>query len=884
MPDIMRAASDVIEAFRSHAAAVGIELPTDIITDDKWHRFSTNDRANDTAGSYRLNLQPDGLAYGNYGDWRGEFYHFVLPPEGALSLEEQSKAKAEVLEYRKQKERKQQEGREQAAKKAIQIYYKSKTTMPATADHPYIVAKEIANFLPGTPPTKVDAHGNLLVPYYYVDPENLNGKHVLSTLQMINTEELGGKKFLKNGRKKDCFSIVGVKPEPGTTAYYCEGWATAVSIYLATGCTVILAGDAYNLVDAAPIVKASYPGVDWIVAADNDTRTEGNPGRTKGLEAAHILGAKFAQPTFTDNGQKRSDWNDYHQFHGLEATRVALEAVVAPEELEVTSRSQFAEAVSEATFKSPAAARLGQTIQTNVCQALSIDNPDVVAVDIEAITCRLAGSFWSAAKSKLYMLNREDSLVMFAIKDGAQYLRRSFGTILDVTALTPLAETAAKKSENRSGPKIDPKKLLQLCVDLADQIVIDEIKYANQRESLEYQVDMFAKRGRVDLRDEIASVVFPHKPYLARSVDCKEQAVTVADYLLHFPQFDHFIEFLVAARFARDRKRAYVWFHCDSDWGKGILISMLSGLEAVVEVSASEIEAMFEGKPVGRDPAHFKRALILAVDEFKKVNSEMKQLQNQAALNAKYQLTTTVQLYSKLFFSAEHVRSLAGENGMEDQFANRFSYLRGEGTIDNRSRFKEIGSAAYHDHIQNYLARRMNDVIALYQAMGPERAEIEADTQVRAFHTAHAIDKVYERYTDTIPDIADEIIVLVVTEYIEHVAPGSSKRPAYGPLTDLREYLAANMFRGRNGEWYLKSPASAVSYWINTRVQGSEKTSLGIKNDVIFKAMSADGSGRKAHWGVEKETDSESYKTARAIHLRLTDSQRDRLVRATKGL
>ena len=59
--------------------------------------------------------------------------------------------------------------------------------------------------------------------------------------------------------------------------------------------------------------------------------------------------------------------------------------------------------------------------------------------------------------------------------------------------------------------------------------------------------------------------------------------------------------------------------------------------------------------------SNFKRAFILAVDEFKSARSELKQLQSEISLSPKNQLSQSVEVFAKLFLSAEEVPSFASE-------------------------------------------------------------------------------------------------------------------------------------------------------------------------------------------------------------------------------
>ena len=117
----------------------------------------------------------------------------------------------------------------------------------------------------------------------------------------------------------------------------------------------------------------------------------------------------------------------------------------------------------------------------------------------------------------------------------------------------------------------------------------------------------------------------------------------------------------------------------------------------------------------------FKRAFILAMNEFKTVKSEIKQLGSYLELSPKNQLRTRVQIYTKMFMSAESVASLVGENGVEDQFANRMSMIKGNEKLTDRALYK-ADQGRYFRSVQGYVAGELNRLIGEYQALGLEGA------------------------------------------------------------------------------------------------------------------------------------------------------------------
>lgn len=91
-----------------------------------------------------------------------------------------------------------------------------------------------------------------------------------------------------------------------TVQVICEGYATGASIYMATGLPVTLAFSCGNLLAVAKRVRAAHPGARIIVAADNDWRTEGNPGVAAAKAAASAVGGVVIVP----GGIQGTDWND----------------------------------------------------------------------------------------------------------------------------------------------------------------------------------------------------------------------------------------------------------------------------------------------------------------------------------------------------------------------------------------------------------------------------------------------------------------------------------------------------------------------------------------------------------------------------------------------
>jgi P4 family phage/plasmid primase-like protien len=108
------------------------------------------------------------------------------------------------------------------------------------------------------------------------------------------------------------------------TLILCEGFATADTVRRATGSAVCVCFSAGNLKPVAESMRKRYSKATFIIAGDDDTKTAGNPGRTKAEEAAQAIAGTAI---FPDGG---GDFNDLEQSSGLDAVRCHFELMQLP--------------------------------------------------------------------------------------------------------------------------------------------------------------------------------------------------------------------------------------------------------------------------------------------------------------------------------------------------------------------------------------------------------------------------------------------------------------------------------------------------------------------------------------------------------------------------
>lgn len=281
--------------------------PGEIIADGTIHRFDV-DADGDKKGWYVAHFTEE-MSYASYGDWsEGQTYKWHSLKDTVVTPDQNKKIKSAILEAQKKCDEERAHEQSEAAKKCKELW---NAVADAPDDHPYLKKK-------GVKPYGIKLHqsnNNLIIPVLS------SGK--TSSLQSI--KESGKKSFFPNGKVSGGYHLIG---DVGPLVLMCEGYATGASLYEATGIPTVVAFNAGNLPKVAKELKKEYPDANFIICADNDKWTPGNPGRTKATEAAEVLSGivaypKFKQPEIDKHG-KPTDWNDFHQIYGLNAVLKSL--------------------------------------------------------------------------------------------------------------------------------------------------------------------------------------------------------------------------------------------------------------------------------------------------------------------------------------------------------------------------------------------------------------------------------------------------------------------------------------------------------------------------------------------------------------------------------
>lgn len=306
----MSATNDPIEAFRAAIEAAGMTAPDDILGDGRLHRFSPSGKRSDKPGWYVLHL--DNIPAGTFGNWRtGEAQTWCSKSDNDMSPAERLALRERIKAAKRMRDAETARRNAEAADKAAQIWALG---VPAVG-HPYLKSKGVKGYglrvgrwqKWDSETGEITALENVL----YVPMRDTAGK--LHSLQGITSN--GEKLFLSGGKVKGMYHSIG---RPSGRLIIGEGLATCSTVFEATGDAVAVAFNSGNLEPVARALRAKYPSLSIVLAADDDWQTPGNPGLTAAKNAAAAIGGLLAVPGFGNlpRGPKDTDWNDLARLAG----------------------------------------------------------------------------------------------------------------------------------------------------------------------------------------------------------------------------------------------------------------------------------------------------------------------------------------------------------------------------------------------------------------------------------------------------------------------------------------------------------------------------------------------------------------------------------------
>lgn len=318
-PPVEKTVASPEDQLRTAMIKAGVTPPDELHFDGKIHRFNSGTKGtpgHDRPGWYLV--FGDGVPAGRFGCWRSgieatwhaDIGRRLSDAEQMINVKRMSEAQA-LRDAAIERQR-------DVAADTVEKIWVSGTA--ANEDHTYLRRKGIK-----THGVRITGDGRLMVPLY-------DSSGQLTSLQYIDND--GGKLYHPGGKTGGSFWVIGTMDEPGLL-YIAEGFATAATVYEATGRPCVVAYSASNLVPVTGAMRERYGQQQAIViVADND---RSGTGQKYADQACAKYGARVVMPHV-----EGMDANDYAQAgHDLTGLLVQQTGDAVVEKLRVVFGDQL---------------------------------------------------------------------------------------------------------------------------------------------------------------------------------------------------------------------------------------------------------------------------------------------------------------------------------------------------------------------------------------------------------------------------------------------------------------------------------------------------------------------------------------------------------------
>jgi hypothetical protein len=487
-------------------------------------------------------------------------------------------------------------------------------------------------------------------------------------------------------------------------------------------------------------------------------------------------------------------------------------------------------------------------------------------VDVDVLVKMWRGCFFYPEKGRFYLLNSAGRLIMHVETEWARAMSEAYGKLLDHATVITLVERALPDGNAAARQKAE-KALREALWGVLKAYVKDY----KQRAQISYKVDPFADVATVTTDNERAMVAFTMPlftvPPMPAGMTEDDAEAIMAEYRLQVPMIDEIMDAALHARFANDRRQGYCWIQAGATFGKDLLMEGVlgaEGLNIVARLSIKDIEAAGDGSPVGFTVTDLVGKWILYVPEAHTVKRELKELNNEISANPKNQLRFTAEVFLKIFVSAEGIEALTTSNGVEAQFAERFSsYQIDHGVrMDDRPLFKRYGKPNYKVVLRRYASQRLNAGIERMRALGRVGAWMAGDRGLDAWHRSNGIGLRFGRLDDSLDDIAEEIKGLIMQQAqridmgFTDITSGSWAKSLPRNLAEKLQTLVNVRTGTRTKSWcgepwkmvIIRRPTLLVHAWMDANMGPSEKGTMGKKAAVIADMIAGTRLANKPHY------------------------------------
>lgn len=560
--------------------------------------------------------------------------------------------------------------------------------------HPYLEKKKVSSY--GLRQIMGTNGMELLVPMFSNDEE-------LVGIQRIFAD--GKKLMVKGSSKKSSYH----KIEGSDVVAICEGYATAATVHEATGWTSIVAFDCGNLRAVARFFRTKK----LIICADNDNKTDGNPGVTKAKEIAKVY--------FCPVGIPKQDGSDFNDVGVEEAakTLLPLEPKSFIEQLaeisdgkDKTNLERFILDRREYLAQYPKAEfaflknRINETFGItkgfldDAIQGIKSDEQKQIIEDARAEleTVRYDGKHYHKLKLS---------------PEGDRYYST---TQQEITLLVGMASDDSSEEKQRYLDEIHRLK------------VVGEVSAQSMISGRSHIKEFLGPDGTLLIKKMVST----EKCIESRLVELDDVEIDEGfiNYINEeYPEVIDVIEASLARKFC-ESKKAFVYFKCPTSYGK----TFFFGPESLSRTFTKRYKV---DEFRGNSPDDFLKPLFLFIDEADCFPSEYKV--NEPEYKRLYGGIARVKLGLRVMASANGIEDL--ERGIDPQIRERVVYITPEPKrLNHQGIEKGRSQKMWEKWILNRLANKLMDWAATDDAMKRCEEHFNAFCEKYSQHQAQPMD------------------------------------------------------------------------------------------------------------------------------------------------
>ena len=253
---------------------------------------------------------------------------------------------------------------------------------------------------------------------------------------------------------------------------------------------------------------------------------------------------------------------------------------------------------------------------------------------------------------------------------------------------------------------------------------LDITFFMNSIDMVKTSIDPFQKENVIFKRfDRVLELttnkLYLREPELEDIITDEMYNIVVEDYKQHFKLIDDFLLWIIACRFTNNRRSSYAHLWVTAGFGKSFLSACFKKLGILTECRYEDFKS-----PSSLSPFELRNSWIILIDEFSIFKKEFKNMTNEMIVDAKNQLRTIVEVYAKVFLSAEQSPSF--EDGVDKQITDRVQQIKAEvKPLEKREVYIKYSNTVYLQCVSKYIYSFISDKVKELISLG----KIEADKQ-----------------------------------------------------------------------------------------------------------------------------------------------------------